>query len=345
MTTLVIAVLIVIFISALCSGTEAALFSVPIVKVQTAAQSGKPSAKALAEIRENMMRPIAAIVILNNIANILGSIEVGLLASNVLGNRWLGLFSGIMTFLVIVFSEIIPKTIGETFASQIAFAAAIPTRILTTLFLPVIWILEILTFPITRNRNAVTTNESEIRLLARIGKQQGAIEEDESRMIQRVFLLNDKLASDIMTPRIVITAIEASHRLKEVREKILHSQHTRIVVIGESIDEVKGIAIKSELLAGLIYGRDDALISEFTHPVKFVPQTMQADDLLELFLKTNKHIMMVLDEFGGISGVVTLEDVLEIVTGEEIVDESDLVADLQEYARKKAEMKLGNHGK
>lgn len=334
MEQLIGAVMLVLLISALCSGAEAALFSVSLLKAREFAQSKKPSAVALLAIREKMNRPITTIVILNNLANIGGSILVGSVAATVLGSRWLGAFSMVLTFMVIIFSEIIPKTVGEHYAESIALVAARPVQVLTRVFFPVVWCLEKIVLPFMPSGNRFTTNEAEIKLLARIGHKQGAIEEDESIMIHRIFELNDRKAVDIMTPRVTMTSLQGEQQLAEAREEIVRSQHTRIVVVEDSPDNVMGIALKAELLQAMVEGKTDQPIAHFMHEALFVPETKRADSLLTFFREHRQHLAIVVDEYGGVSGVVTLEDVLEVLTGE-IVDETDQAPDLQEVARKR----------
>ena len=332
MLALVVAVLIVISGSALCSSVEAALFSVSTLKARQLAQSKNPAAVALLAIRDRMNRPIATIVILNNIFNIVGSIAIARIAEAVLGNTLLGVFSGLLTFLIIIFGEIIPKTLGERYSQPLALLAALPVTALTFIFTPLVWIMEKVTAPFTRKEKLPTTNESEIMLLAKIGYQEGIIEDDEAEMIQRVFLLNDLTASDLMTPRTALTYLQGNRTLAESRVDIANSQHTRIIVIEESLDRVIGLALKDELLTAMVEGKRDRKIADFTRKVRFVPETIRADRLLKSFQKSRSHLVVVVDEYGTVSGVVTLEDVLEILTGE-IVDETDRIIDLQAAAR------------
>lgn len=335
MLMLLIAVGVVLLSSAICSGSEAALFSVPIVKVRRLAQSNRPSALALLSIREQMNRPIATIVILNNIANIVGTIVVGYLATAVLGSQWLGLVSGTLTFLVILFSEIIPKTVGERYSEQIALVIARPVAGLTRILTPVIWCIEKITTPLTAGGKSFTTDEAEIQLLAKMGQEAGTIEDDEFEMIRKIFNLNDMTAADLMTPRVVMTYLKDTLTLAESKEDILNSPHSRIIVIGETLDQVIGVALKTELLAGIIEGELDQSISNFAHKVHFVLGRKRANQLLSIFQQTRQHLAVVVDEYGGVSGVVTLEDVLEVLTGP-LVDETDTVVDLQEFARKQS---------
>ena len=343
MLALVIAVVIVILGSALCSGSETALLSVPLIKVRQLAQSKKPSALALLGIRNKINRPIATIVILNNIFNIVGSIVIGKLAVDALGDAWLGVFSGVLTFLIIILGEIIPKTLSERYAENISLFIAIPIKFLTIVFIPLVWIVERVTAPITKGKPIPTTNEAEIKFLTNIGYQEGVIEDDEAEMIQHVFQLNDLTASDLMTPRIIVTYLKGNLTLTECKKEIISSQHTRILVIENSIDNVVGLVLKDELLTAMIEGNKEQTISNLVRQVRFVPETIRADKLLKVFQETREHLAVVLDEYGGVAGVVTLEDVLEVLTGE-IVDETDRNVDLQEIARKKRQRLLQSRG-
>jgi CBS domain containing-hemolysin-like protein len=339
-------ILIVIFIllgSAFSSASEAALLSVSPVRVRQLAQSKKPAALALVSIRHRINRPIATIVLLNNIFNIVGSIMIGSLVAKKLGDSWLGVFSGVLTLLIIVFGEILPKVLGQRYAETICLLVAIPVRFLTFIFAPLIWLVERVTLPFTHGHNIPTTNEAEIKFLTNIGYQEGVIEDDEAEMIQRVFQLNDINASDLMTPRIIITYLKGDQTLNECQQDIIKSQHTRILVIDDSVDNVTGLVLKDQLLTAMIQGDGDRKIADLIRPVQFVPETNRADKLLKVFQETREHLAVVLDEYGGVAGVVTLEDVLEVLTGE-IVDETDRNVDLQEIARKKRYRLLKSRG-
>lgn len=343
MLKLAIAVLIMLVGSAICSGTETALLSVPVLKARQLAQSRKPRAMALLAIRQRINRPIATIVILNNLFNIVGSIVIGSIAAEVFGDAVLGIFSGCLTFLVIVFAEILPKTLAEQYAEPIALMVAIPMTGLTWIMIPFVWLLEHITAPFIQQSRFPTTNETEIKLLASIGYQEGIIEEDEAEMIRRVFRLNDITAARIMTPRVALTYVPGNEAIATLREDVLNSQHSRILVIDGDIDHVQGIVLKYELLTALVEGKSDQPVSQLTRPVKFISETERADKLLQQFQADREHIAVVVDEYGGVSGVVTLEDVLEELTGE-IVDETDRNVDLQALARQRRKRLLQSKG-
>ncbi|NQZ58078.1 MAG: DUF21 domain-containing protein, partial [Lentisphaeraceae bacterium] len=231
---------LVIIISALCSGTEAALFSISEVKVRAKLEQGLDSAQDLLKIQENMTRPIAAIVILNNIANISGSMLTGKLAAEILGT-WEGVFVGSFTFTIIICAEIIPKTFGERYTDPISFHVAKPVLFLTWLFTPLLFLISLITHPFTKEESkAPSTDENEIRMMANIGSQEGVIKINESILISKVLEMDEVTAADIMTPRVMMTCLDQNATLKEVRQQIIDSTHSRIIMIDDEPDNVTG---------------------------------------------------------------------------------------------------------
>lgn len=337
--TLIIAVVLVLLSSALCSGSEAALLSLPLSKARQLAEEGGARAQRLLVLRENLSRPISTIVILNNIANIVGSITVGALAAEALGSAWLGLFSAALTAGIIVFSEIIPKTLGARYAASISLLVAGPIALLVLLLTPLVWLMERITSLIAESDGPVT-DEDEIRFLVRAGSKAGELEDDEEQMILNVFRLNDVEVGTLMTPRTVLTRLKGSDTLDEQRDIIINSQHTRIVVVGEEVDEVRGIALQRDLLVAMVQGQGDFPVSDYVRPVDLVSMDMKADALIPHFQERQQHLAVVIGPHGGVEGVVTMEDLIEVITGE-IVDETDRAVDLRELARKRAELYLG----
>lgn len=331
MVTLTLAVLGVLLGSALCSASEIALLTVAPVRAQQLAAAGGRRARALLTVRGNVARPIVAIVIVNNVCNIGGSIAVGMLATQHFGERSVGVVSAALTFLIVLFAEIAPKTFAERHAERVALAVALPVKAGTTLLLPMVVLFETLMRPMTGGDRGPTTNEDEIQLLAGIGHQEGVIEQDELEMLRQVFELNDHLAEQLMTPRTAVTWLDASRSLTEATADILASEHSRIVVADGGLDAVVGVALKHELLAGLL-SDPGRTVGSFAREVVAVPGLVRADDLLRTFRQSRRHLAVVVDEWGGTAGVVTLEDVVEVLTGP-VVDETDRRPDLRSHAR------------
>jgi len=338
MAQLVLTVLVVLVGSGLCSGSETALLSVPDVRARQLAEDGSRRARALLGIKQHLARPISAIVVLNNIFNIVGSITVGAVAAAQFGDRWVGVVSAVLTFLVILLAEIMPKTLAERHSERFALIVALPVLALTKLLTPLVVVFETLMKPLTRGRRAPLTNESEIRLMAHIGGSEGIIEEDEVEMIQRVFQLNDRTAQDLMTPRTAVTRLDADRTVDDARDAIVASPHSRILVVeNDDVDRAIGVALKDDLLTALLTHGPDR-VRDHTRDVVGVPWLTRADDLLRLFRSQRDHLVLVVDEFGGTMGVVALEDVIEVLTGP-ILDETDERADLRDYARAMARIR------
>jgi CBS domain containing-hemolysin-like protein len=323
MLELILAVLALLFCSALSSGTEAALFAVPYGQVLSALQQKRVGASSLLKLKDDMARPIMAIVIINNIANILGSIAVGSMASEILSSKWIGLFSAVLTFLVIVYAEIIPKTVGQRYAESISLWVAAPVVWLTRLFIPVILMIEVLVRPFNRGEESAMTSEDEIRALTKLGGDEGVIEAEERDLIQRVFRLNDITARDIMTPSAHVDFLDGSITVGGLREVIRDLTHSRIPVYEGSIDQIAGTAHIRDLLQALAEGRDKTPIKDLVREATFISAQMAGDALIQHFQKTKRHLALVVNAQGTVLGVVSLEDVLEELVGN-IVDETDI---------------------
>jgi len=323
MMSLIIAVLIVLFVSGLASGTEAAIFTVSYTKVRTFIDQGKPGAKALLKIQEEIRRTIATIVIINNIANIVGSITVGSMAIKILGSEMLGIFSTILTFLIIIISEIIPKTLGEQYSDKWSLITARPVLWLSRIFTPIIFIIEQVLKPFTHKYKNPITSEEEIKVMAHLGQKEGIIEKEEGIMIQRVFRLNDIKAEDLMTARSSVDMIDSTQNISTSKKIAFNSVHSRLPIYKNSIDNIIGIVHQRELLKELSTNpNSNKLVSALAHPAVFVPRSIPADDLLERFQKEHSHLAVVVEDNGDTAGVVSLEDVLEELVGE-IIDETD----------------------
>ncbi|MBW2712624.1 MAG: DUF21 domain-containing protein, partial [Deltaproteobacteria bacterium] len=201
MLEITLTVLLMLAVSALSSGTEAAIFAVPYTRVRAAIDEKRMGANALLSIKDDMRKPIMTIVIFNNVANIAGSITAGTLAALHFGDAWVGIFSGSLTFLVIIFAEVLPKTVGERNALTVSLVMARPLLVVSKSLTPIIWFIEKIVTPFIGNPRKGVTSEEEITILTQLGHEAGVIEEDESELIQRVFKLNDITAWDMMTPR------------------------------------------------------------------------------------------------------------------------------------------------
>ena len=320
---LIVAVAVLILTSGLVTMVEAAIFSVPRSKVHLAVDQTRHGARRLLQIKEHLQRPVAAMVILNNGINILGSIYIGQTAAGVFGSRILGVFSAVLTLLIIVFAEIIPKTLGERFAYPMALAAAPWLHFTTKVLLPLIWVIERLTARFVGPVRGHIASEDEIRLLASLGHHAGTISRHESELIRRAFLLNDVTAKDMMTHRLQVSYLPLEKSLAELKPQDVEPLHSRILVAVEGdLDKIEGVVYQKDLLIAMAQGKTHLRVGDLKHPVHFVYEASPAHRLLREFQRTHQHLFVVVDEYGGTSGVVTLEDVIEELVGE-IEDEMD----------------------
>ncbi|NQT46024.1 MAG: HlyC/CorC family transporter [Candidatus Omnitrophica bacterium] len=322
MVGLIILIIIVLFASGLCSMVEAAIFSVPTTRIRLLVAEKRPGAATLLKLKENLARPIAAVVIINNGVNIIGSIFVAERAIGIFGDVWLGVVSGCITFLIIIAGEIIPKTIGVNHRVPIALMSAKTLEITTLILSPLVGMLEGFSAPFTGKPVRHKITEEEIRMLIDLGRDAGTIEVDEDRLIDRVFRLNDIIASQVMTPKDKIYGLPASHTLGQSKEGVINSPHSRIVIYDKSIDKIVGICQQRVLLKEIANDNHGALIDDFTMRPIYVSGETKADVLLEKFQAHHQHLFIVQDKARKNIGIVTMEDVLEELFGE-IYDERD----------------------
>jgi CBS domain containing-hemolysin-like protein len=320
---LALALLVVVVIagSALCSGVEAALLTVNPVRVHELASRSQPvrGARRLEQLRQRLGRTLSVLVIANNVFNIFGSLMLGGYAAIVfkrlgIGGIALPLFSVSLTVLVILLGEILPKALGSRLALPVALSSAPTLAVLARLMLPLVLVLEQLLPAITAD-NEISTDEEEIRQLARLGSQKGQIEADEAAMIAKVFQLNDLTARDLMTPRVAAPTLEGAASLEQLRSTLLANNAEWWVVLGEEVDEVLGVASRERLLTALLEGEGGRNAASLSAPVDYVPEMIRADRLLTGFRRNSTGVRVVVDEFGGFVGVIGAEAVLAVLAG------------------------------
>lgn len=338
MIELAAAVGFAIGISAMCSLFEAVLYSVPIGHLETMAESGSKSGKILRALREKVDRPIAAILSLNTIANTAGAAIAGAAAANVFGHDKLVWFSAFFTLAILLLSEVIPKTMGVLYARALAPIISRPLQALVWFFSPVIWLTGGLTRILSRGKTESDVSGEEITVLARMGLKEGTIDAGEAAVIENILALQGVQVREIMTPRTVVSSLSATMtigELKDSSELISAFNNSRVPVYDKDADDVVGMVLRREVLTAMVEGQWDRSLEEFMRPVDFVTESLSANRLLEQLLEKRQHLVLVINEFGGLTGLVTLEDVLEEILGTEIVDEFDPAIDMRELAHRR----------
>ncbi len=329
MLLLFITAALVVTVSAFCSLCEAVLYALPASHIADLAEQGNSSAKTLERLQNQIDRPITAILTVNTIANTTGAAIAGSLAAAALSEGSVVVFSIALTVAILLFSEIIPKTIGVVHTKVLAPWLARPLAMMVFVLTPVIAIISGLTRTLAGAGGPGVSLE-EIASLARLGSNSGVIDAGEAAVIQNILTLPKRRAKDIMTPRMVTFSLPAITTVEEAAAMKPIMVHSRIPVYGSGPDDIVGLVFRRDVLAHAV--KTDSL-EALIRPVEFVVEKEPADSVLELMLAKKTHMLIVLGEFGGFAGVVSLEDVLEEILGEEIVDEFDTVTDLRQLAQ------------
>lgn len=335
MLELLLAVFAVVLISALCSLFEAVLLSTPISHIEKLANDGKVSGRIFRELRHDVDRPLSAILSLNTIANTGGAVVAGGAFVKVFGASYEAYFTVIITLAVLFLSEVVPKTVGAVYNRLLSPLIAVPLKILVVILAPLIAVSRLLTRAIARSRSDHAVSGDELIVLAKLGHRAGTLDADEAQVVQNMLSLKTKAAKDIMTPRTVVFSLNEGLTVKEAIGEGPVWLHTRAPVYSDDAEDIVGIVLRSEALESLAEGQDDILLSDLMRPVHFVLETTPLNRILKMFLERRLHLFVVIDEYGGLSGILTLEDVLEEILGREIVDEFDEVADMRALARKR----------
>lgn len=344
MTLLIISVVSVLVVSALCSVTEAALYAVRPAYVRSLSQSGSAAGRLLDGMKQNMERPISAILIVNTIANTAGAAIAGAQAEEVFGAAFILWFSAVFTVAVLFLSEIIPKIVGVAYSDRVSVLVAVPLSIVVRALLPLVWLIQKASHLIKPDGPVIAAPEEEVGHMAQMSADEGSILPVEAELVLQVLKLNDVTASDIMTPRSVVRRFSSAMTLKEVADEMaagrLRWTNSRVPLTDASNDDAwTGIVLRRDVLAHLASDEFERTLGSLAKPLHFVSTSTQGHVLLKSFIRMRTHLFGVADDSGGIVGIVTLEDVLESLIGEEIVDEVDVVVDMQELARIRNEEK------
>ncbi|NBB98718.1 MAG: DUF21 domain-containing protein [Alphaproteobacteria bacterium] len=333
MTLLIIFVLLAIGVSFLCSILEAVLLSISPSFVEAAEKEQPRLAQKLRMLRADIERPLAAILSLNTIAHTVGATGAGAQAAIVFDDTGVGVFSAVLTFGILILSEIIPKTLGATYWRGLAPFAVQTLPWLITLQLPLVWMSQAITRLLKGNAPHAEISRHEITALTSAGQRLGVVDEDETRVVTNLFRLSEIATKEIMTPRTVIEHLDADATVSGFVGSRDSFPVSRYIVIGENIDDAKGFVLTRDLfLAGLQDGGNKP-VADFMRVVQRVPENTDLDTLFDLLMENEAHIAIVEDEYGGTAGLVTMEDVIETLLGAEIVDENDEVEDLQSVAK------------
>ena len=326
--------LVALFFSSLCSVAEAVLLSVSPSYVANLEKEGHRSASRIQDVKSNVDRSLAAILTLNTIAHTVGSGGAGAYAARYWGENYVGIAMVVLTLLILFVSEIIPKTIGAVYWRALAPLTARFIQLLNVVLYPLIFISEFITRLLTGGHSHHSFSRDEFAAMAEIGAEKGQLHAEESRILTNLLAFPELRVGDIMTPSTVVFSLQEDTPVHEVLEAHEHIAFSRIPIYASSPDEVTGFVLKNDLLLDQYRNEGQALLRDLRREIGATDDEASLTRVLQQLLDMESHILLVVDEHGGVEGIVTLEDVVETMMGIEIVDEADKHVDMRELARR-----------
>ena len=333
-----------VLFSFLCSILEAVLLSITPAYVGIQEQTGSNIAADLVRFKDDIDRPLAAILTLNTIAHTVGAIGVGSQAALIFGESMLeiagvpiisleALIAGLMTLAILIFSEVIPKTIGANKWEALTPFTIASLKIMLFVLAPLVWTSQYITRHLKKDKEKPVLSRTDFLAMAKLGTESGVLEESEQTIIHNLLRFSKVLVKDVMTPRIVVNTASEDITVREFQNVNANLPHSRIPVYREKNDNITGYVLRDDILLNLAETQDNTLLKALRRDIVVVHRTVPIPDLLDTFLVKKEHMALVVDEFGGMEGIVTMEDIIETLLGLEIVDESDNETDMQALAR------------
>jgi len=326
---------VAIFISFLCSILEAILLSVTASYVGAREKENKPYAKLLRKYKTEIDLPLAAILTLNTFAHTIGAAGVGSQVQIIWGNEYLSISSALLTIAILIFSEIIPKTIGANNWKKLApYAVPVLSAMIYSPLYPLIWLSKFITKALSKNKNQSVLSRSEFQAMTEIGIQEGIFLESESRILSNLMKFNKVVIKSIMTPRTVVISAQEEMTVEEFFNQHETLRVSRIPVYRGTIDNITGFVLKDEIMQNLIEEKKNTPLKEIARPIIVVNEKMPITKLFYRLMEESEHIAQVVGEYGETVGLVSMEDVIETLLGTEIMDELDNIEDMQAQAKK-----------
>lgn len=340
MFLLIVYLLIALITSFLCSIMEAVLLSLPISYLRSKSENGDKKVISMIKFKEDVDKPLSAILSLNTIAHTVGAAGVGAQAIEVFGEAYFGAVSAVLTILILVFTEIIPKTVGAKYNKSLL--TSVSGLIKATIFItyPLVWVSSLITKLISKKQSEPTTSREEISALASIGVKEGIFKSKENAVIQNIIKLKTLKIEEIMTPRIVVQTANEEMSLEDFYAQKEEFHFSRIPIYREDKDMITGYVMRQMVFEKLAENKKDLKLKDIKRDILQFPKNTTLFDAWETMVQNKEHISVIQGVYGGMSGLVTFEDILESLLGIEIVDETDRAVDMQEYAKKKWQEKL-----
>ncbi len=319
-------------ISFVCSVMEAVILSVTISFIETKEREDIKKVALLKQYKENIDRPLSAILSLNTVAHTVGAAGVGAQATKIFGEEYFGVISAILTVLILILSEILPKTIGAKYWKRLALTSASIIRFMIFITYPLVYMSEQMT-KMFKKQDETKTSREEISVLAEIGKKEGVLQEGENTAIQNLMNLSDESVEVAMTPRTVVVAAQKDITLTDFIKDDYYKSFTRIPVYESDLDDSNGYILRSTVYEHIINGKGDLKLRDIEREFIVVYNNLSLESTWKELLVCKEHIAIVIDQYGGVDGIITMEDVIESIFGLEIIDERDASENMQQVAR------------
>ncbi len=340
LTVLVIYISVALGVSFLCSVLEAVLLSVSVSHVRVLTETGARAGRLMQKHKANIERPISAILTLNTIAHTVGAAGAGAEAAAIFGNQFIGVISMVLTFLILVFSEIIPKTLGAVYWRQLTPFSAYVIEWMVVALLPIVWLFEKITSKMRPNHAVPSLTRLDMEIMASLSMQEGVLLERENRVFRNLLRLHDIRVSAIVTPRTVVMALQQDQPVGAVLDKIRSFPYSRVLIYEDDLDDASMYVLRSDIFELAARGEQEQPLRKIGRLLKSIPESKSVARVMEDFIAYKEHIFLVVNEYGQAEGIVTMEDVMESLLGIEITDETDLVVDLRQLALDRYQRKL-----
>lgn len=326
---------IALFVSFLCSIMESVLLSTPQSFLIVMQDKGNKWANSFIELKINIDRPLSAILSLNTIAHTIGAAGVGAQAIKVFGEASFGIVSAILTILILIITEIIPKTIGARYWRNLSKISYYTIKTMIIITYPLVIMSAYITRIISSNKEEQSTSREEIAALASIGTDEGLFSDKENKIIQNILKLKNIKVTEIMTPRVVVAVADENLQFQDFLRNKDYLNYSRIPIFSGNDENITGYVLRQQVFENLAEDKHELILKDIKREILVFPDTTVLYLLWEKLLEKKEHIALIVDEYGGLDGIVTMEDVIETLLGLEIVDENDAVTDMQKYARER----------
>lgn len=335
MAVLLLYLFLALVVSFLCSIMESVLLSMPQSFLMVKQQEGHKWAHSYSRLKANVDKPLSAILSLNTIAHTIGAAGVGAQAVKVFGDEYFGLVSIVLTILILVLTEIIPKVIGAQYWRNLAKPSYYILQTMMIIVYPLVIGSAFITKLISKNKQEQTTSREEIAALASIGTNEGLFSDKENKIIQNILRLKNIKVTEIMTPRVVLSMAEENTQVNDFLTDKNYLKFSRIPIYSGNDENITGYVFRQEIFEKLAEDKHKLPLKEIKREITVVPDSMVLFSLWEVLLEKKEHIALIVDEYGGVEGIVTMEDIIETLLGLEIMDEKDTVIDMQKFARER----------